>query len=58
MSEKAKELSILMPPPAIKGGLITRKKNPETENHHFKIPQPLGLYCLIYLVFLIFIDIF
>jgi len=44
MSEKAKELSVLMPPPTIEGGLIIRKKNPEADSHQFKVPLPLGLY--------------
>ena len=44
-SDNARDLSILMPPPAIEGGLIKMpKKNPETDDHKFKVPNLLGLY--------------
>lgn len=45
MTEKDKELSVLMPPPKMEGGLIRmpKKSNPETENHLFKTPAPIGM---------------
>lgn len=44
MSSDDKSLSVLMPPPQMEGGLIKRdkKKNPETNDHTFKVPQALS----------------
>ena len=41
--EKGKDLSVLMPPPKLEGGLIRMpKKNPETNEHAFKVPHEIG----------------
>ena len=44
-SDKARDLSILMPPPPMEGGLIKMpKKNPETDDHKFLVPNLMGWY--------------
>ena len=42
--QKAKELSVLMPPPPTEGGLIRMpKKNPTVDaDHQFKVPSLIG----------------
>ena len=41
--QKAKELSVLMPPPPSEGGLIRMpKKNPSVDDHQFKVPSLIG----------------
>ncbi len=48
--ENSRDLSVLMPPPKMEGGLIKMpKKNPQTDEHAFKLPTPIGY--LIYLFY-------
>ena len=45
MSDQGKDFSVLMPPPKIEGGLIKMpKKNPDTSEHTFKVPNLPGNY--------------
>ena len=44
MSDKMENHSILLPPTNIEGGLIKMpKKNPNVDEHQFKMPLPLGI---------------
>lgn len=48
MSGEGKDISVLMPPPMMEGGLIKMpKKNPETSGHTFKVPNLPGNHIII-----------